>query len=83
MKVIKYWETFTKKLNNMSGEVEFGRCDICKEDKPLERTYYHYDIKCECHSPYHFELVIHCKDCVPKEPSETKIILKTSNLSKI
>jgi hypothetical protein len=64
----------------MSGEVEFGRCEICKENKPLERAYYHYDIKCECHSPYHFEFVRHCKDCIPKEPLETKIILKTSNL---
>ena len=65
----------------MCGETEFGKCDICKEDKPLERTYYRYDIKCECHSPYHFELVIHCKDCVPEEPSETKIVLKTKDLT--
>jgi hypothetical protein len=64
----------------MSGEVEFGKCEICNENKPLERTYYHYDIKCECHSPRHFEFVRHCKDCVPKEPIETKIIMKTSDL---
>jgi hypothetical protein len=64
----------------MSGEVEFGRCDICKEDKPLERTYYHYDIKCECHSPRHFELVRHCKDCVPVEPLETTLTIKIETL---
>ena len=65
------------------GEMEFGKCQICGEDKPLTRTYYHYDIKCECHSPNHFEFVIHCKDCVPKEPRETKVVFATRNLNRI
>jgi hypothetical protein len=64
----------------MGGECEFGTCEICKQDKPLQRTYFHYNIKCECHSPNHFDLVIHCKDCVPVKPRETKAILKTDNL---
>lgn len=57
------------------SETEFGKCDICGEEKPLQRTYYHYDIKCNCHSPNHFEIVSHCKDCTPKEPLETKVYL--------
>lgn len=66
----------------MSGSVEYGSCDVCKKETFLQRTYFRYDIKCECHSPNHFELIIHCKDCIPKEPTTTKITLRTENLSK-
>lgn len=67
----------------MSGFIEFGKCDICKKESTLQRKYYKYDIKCECHSPYHFEIVKYCKDCKPKEPIETRILVKTSNLKRI
>ena len=67
----------------MAGDIEFGKCDVCKKDAPLQRKYYGYNIKCECHSPNHFEFVRHCNDCTPTEPKETKIILKTSTLSEI
>ena len=66
----------------MNGEVEFGKCEVCGKESILGRTYFHYDIKCECHSPYHFEMVCHCKDCVPKEPETTIIHVKTSVLPK-
>ena len=65
----------------MSGEVEFGKCSICGKETTLERTYFHYAIKCECHSPRHFELVIHCKECVPKEPEITTLTIKTKMLT--
>ncbi len=42
----------------MSGCVEIGICDICKKEAHLQRTYFRYNIKCECHSPYHFELCV-------------------------
>ena len=67
----------------MSGSIEFGICDICKKEKPLQRTIFRYNIKCECHSPYHFELVRHCSDCVAVEPKETEITLKTDYLKNI
>jgi hypothetical protein len=67
----------------MSGSSEFGRCEICKKQTYLERTYFRYNIKCECHSPYHFELIIHCKDCVPIEPVNTVIQLNTKYLKNI
>lgn len=67
----------------MSGTCEFGKCDICKEEKPLQRTYFYYNIKCECHSPYHFVIVHHCFDCVAIEPKETTITLKTDYLKNI
>ena len=65
----------------MCGEVEVGRCECCgKENVPLTRTYFRYPFECECHSPEHFILVRHCEDCEPKEPRETKVVLKTEDL---
>lgn len=67
----------------MSGDIEYGTCDICKKETPLERTYFRYDIKCECHSPYHFDLIRHCKDCIPSPPMATKVWLRTDELKQI
>lgn len=64
------------------NEIEYGKCQICGKETNLQRTYFRYKIKCECHSPYHFELIIHCSDCVAIEPEYTKIELKTKNLIK-
>jgi hypothetical protein len=64
----------------MSGCNEHGKCEICGKETFLERTYFRYEIKCECHSPNHFELIRHCKNCVPKEPTTTKISIKTEAL---
>ena len=60
----------------MNCKIEFGKCDICGKDDNLERTYFEYDIKCDCHSPRHFELVRHCKDCVPSMPTEIHPYIK-------
>lgn len=64
----------------MSGEIEFDKCEVCGKETELQRTYFRYDVKCECHSPNHFELVRHCIDCVPEEPKYTKISVKTEDL---
>lgn len=65
----------------MCGEIEVGRCECCgKDNVPLERAYFRYPFECECHSPEHFILVRHCKDCEPTEPRETKVVLKTDDL---
>ena len=64
-------------------DCEFGKCEICGEKAFLERTYFHYDIKCECHSPNHFELIRHCKNCRGEEPKITQITLKTNTISKL
>jgi hypothetical protein len=56
---------------------EYGICEICGKKANVIRTYFHYDIKCECHSPNHFELICHCKDCVPKEPKTITVIVKS------
>lgn len=53
----------------MSGNVEYGKCEICGKESVLERTVYYYEnIICECHTPCNFEDVRHCKDCVPCLP---------------
>ena len=76
----------------MSGSIEFGKCEVCGKESSLQRIYFNYDIKCECHSPNHFELVCYCNKCVPLEPEETTIMLKqnvsfikikTKNLNKL
>ena len=65
----------------MSYSQEFGKCEICGKEAPLERTYFYYDIKCQCCGckidgrNMHFELVCHCKDCVPDVPKVIKPIL--------
>lgn len=65
----------------VNGEIEVGKCECCgKENVPLERTYFHYPVKCECHSPSHFIMIRHCEDCEPEEPRETKVTFKTSDL---
>ena len=58
------------------GEIEFGVCDMCNDHAEVQRKYYHYDIKCECHSPDHFEIVYYCKDCEPEPPKKTTITIK-------
>lgn len=62
----------------MSGEIERGKCSICGKDTQLLRSYFHYDIKCECHSPKHYEIVWHCKECSlkVKPPTFIKVTLK-------
>lgn len=67
----------------MSGDIEYGRCEICGESASLTRKYYHYDIKCDCHHPNHFELVRHCSKCTPKPPFQTKVTFLKSSLQPI
>lgn len=64
----------------MSGEMMFGKCQCCGKERPLIRTYFHYPVKCECHSPNHFEIIDHCAECTPKEPTYTKVEFKTEDL---
>lgn len=57
------------------GDIEYGTCEICGLDSNLERKYFYYDVKCNCHSPSHFELVRHCSQCIPLPPKSTVIFL--------
>lgn len=67
----------------MSGDTEYGKCDMCGNETFLSRTYFHYNIPCECcgckrdGKDMHFELVKHCKDCIPDVPKEIKPVLKS------
>ena len=67
----------------MMGIAEHGTCSVCKKEGTIERTYFHYKIKCECCSPNHFEIVWHCHGCVPVEPTTTKIQIKTEDLKRV
>lgn len=59
--------------------IENARCDVCGIIGEVQRTYYHYDIKCECHSPNHFEIVRHHEGCVPRPPTDAAGFLKEIN----
>ncbi len=60
-----------------------GTCEICKDKNvSLFRTYHRYEkTKCLCHGPYHFDLINHCENCMPKVPTETKITHKVIDLA--
>ena len=66
------------------GEIEFGKCEICGKEAPLERTFFYYPIHCDCcgsqdkyGQKQHFEIVVHCKDCPAPMPKEIHPLLKT------
>jgi hypothetical protein len=66
----------------MSGSCEWGDCDYCGNNGPVERTYFRYDIKCECCNNKHFEIVWHCSKCQPKDPGIRKIKLNNEERHK-
>lgn len=52
----------------MGGCIEFGECHYCGVEGPVNRKYFYYGIKCECHSPEHFQIVWYCDKCEPVDP---------------
>ena len=59
----------------MRGDKELGKCGYCGYIGPINRKYFYYGIKCECHSPEHFQIVWHCDNCEPKDPGIGNITL--------
>lgn len=59
--------------DNVHPACEYGKCEYCGKEASLGRTYWYYPVKCDCHTPTHFELVRHCNDCTPVEPKQTMI----------
>jgi hypothetical protein len=57
----------------MSADCEFSVCSACGKKGIVRRKVFHYDMKCQCHSPNHFEVVYHCEGCVPVEPETTTV----------
>jgi hypothetical protein len=63
-------------------DFELGVCDICKTEANVSRTYYYYDIKCDCCNTKddpHFEVVRTCIDCDPKPPLSLRVIMEPIN----
>lgn len=65
------------------GDIEFGTCDVCGKEAPLERTYFYYHIHCECcgskdkdGQKQHFVMVAHCKDCPAPMPTSIHPLCK-------
>lgn len=63
--------------------VFYGKCEVCGKETSLQRTFYVYNVSCECHHGMHSERVNHCKDCKPEEPKETRITMDTKKLKLI
>ena len=64
------------------GETIIGKCMYCMKYTNLQRTYFRFNLDCECHSPKHFEIVEHCGSCTPKRPSYTSVLLKKNLVNK-
>ena len=51
--------------------IEWGKCEVCGKEDQLERTYFYYNVKCECcgnKNNRHFEIVHHCHKCPAPVP---------------
>lgn len=66
----------------MGGEIEYGKCEICGNEGPLERTYFYYPVHCDCcgskdrnGQKRHFVMVRHCERCAPAIPRNIKVRL--------
>lgn len=62
----------------MCGQ-EYGRCEVCGAEGPLDRTYFYYDIRCDCcgnRDGYHFELMCHCSKCPAPMPDRVRPLIK-------
>ena len=61
-------------------EQEYGKCECCGKEAPLTRTYFYYNIPCECcgctidGNHYHSEMVSHCCNCTPSIPDEIRVV---------
>lgn len=61
----------------MCGEAEYGRCDCCGKDAPLQRQYFHYNINCDCcNGDTHFEIVWYCSKCTPIPKNRITVTIK-------
>ncbi len=63
----------------MMGDIEVSICSICKQEKPVSRKYYDYNITCECcngKNDNHFEIVWYCSECKPIPPRSISAVIK-------
>ena len=68
------------------SEIEFGKCEICGKEAPLERTYFYYPVHCECcgskdkdGQKQHFVAIRHCKDCSAPIPNVIQPVCKAAD----
>ena len=65
-------------------EHEHGECNFCGELGLIQRTYYYYDVDCECCSgDKHFEIVWNCHQCIPYDMGIQNIQLSNKTKHKI
>lgn len=66
----------------MGGGIEYGKCEICGNEGPLERTYFYHPVHCDCcgsrdseGQKRHFVIAHHCERCAPAIPHNIKVRL--------
>lgn len=60
----------------MSGACEQGICTICGNTAIVDRTYYYYNVRCDCCvGNQHFEIVYTCNQCKPEKPRKIKALV--------
>lgn len=63
---IKLWQDAIPTDSEIRPIPAIGDCDICGKRDNMTRYYFRYENdKCNCHSPYHFDLFDCCSDCKP------------------
>ena len=69
----------------MCGEMPFGTCEKCgKNNTPLHIRYRHFwDVRCDCHSPNHFDRMEVCELCDTLEDDELFGPLTTLSTSRL
>lgn len=58
------------------GCVEYGTCDICGEEKVINRKYYYYGVKDKGTNQPHFEMISYCSKCKNMVKPPKKITLE-------
>lgn len=59
----------------MNGAQEVDICSVCGKRGSVIRTYYHYNVPCECClGGRHFEIVRTCPDCKPVPPRRISVV---------
>lgn len=68
----------------MSGDCEYGKCEVCGKETYLRRTYFYYPIHCECcgckdkdGQKQHFVMVAHCDKCPARIPKVIHPLIKS------
>lgn len=68
------------------GDMNYGKCDNCGKEAPLNRVTDRFSFPCNCHSPEHFIIHNLCDDCLqtyhmsPDTECNVEVSVETFNI---